>query len=164
MVQIDSRGELDAGLHPLSYRGIQRAEAAVAVSHERAHAQCLSQGQVLLVGGFGLCDIGEVGVGLDNAKLVQRQRLVPACLLLPGQVLCPARMLPGLSAESRQTTDLAEPCDPAGQTDHPAYADTFADALPQQCASLRKTPLERIGRAQVRHNLGQRQQPCENLR
>ena len=28
MVQIDSSGELGAGLHPLSYRGIQHPEAA----------------------------------------------------------------------------------------------------------------------------------------
>jgi hypothetical protein len=38
----------------------------------------------LLVVGFGLRDIRRVGVGLDNAKLVQRERLVPAFLELPG--------------------------------------------------------------------------------
>ena len=61
-------------------------------------------------------DIGGVGMGMDGAKLVQRERLVPALLELPGQVECLARVLPGLLAASRQTTDLAEPCDPVGIT------------------------------------------------
>ena len=63
---------------------IQGAEAAVAVGHKRAHAQCLGQGQGLLVVGCGLCDIGEIGVGMDDTKLVECERLVSSCLLLPG--------------------------------------------------------------------------------
>jgi hypothetical protein len=39
-------------------------------------------------------------VGLDNAKLMQRAHLVPACLLLPGQVERLARVLPGFIAAS----------------------------------------------------------------
>ena len=85
-------------------------------AYERAHAEFLGQGQGLLVVGFGLRDIGRVGVGMDDAKLVQRERLVPAFLLLPGQVERLAGVLPGLLAASRQTTDLAEPCDPVGMT------------------------------------------------
>jgi hypothetical protein len=81
------------------------------VGHERAHAEFLGQGQGLLVMGFGLRDVGGSGVGIDGAKLVQGVRLVPVCLLLPGQVECLARMLLGLIAASRQTTDLAEPCE-----------------------------------------------------
>ena len=46
----------------------------MAVGHEWAHAKLLGQGQGLLVVGFGLRNIGGVGVGLDNAKLVQRGR------------------------------------------------------------------------------------------
>jgi hypothetical protein len=41
---------------------------------EWAHAEFLSQGEGLLVVGFGLHGIGGVGVGLDNAKLVQCAR------------------------------------------------------------------------------------------
>jgi hypothetical protein len=85
------------------------------VGHEWAHAQFLSQGQGLLVVRFGLRDIGGIGVSIDDAKLVQRQRLVPTFLELPGQVERLARVLPGLLATSRQTTDLAEPCDPEGK-------------------------------------------------
>ena len=86
----------------------------MAVGLERAHTEFFSQGQGLLVVGFGLRGIGGIGVGLDNAKLVQRKRLVPTFLVLPGQVKRLACVLPGLLAVSRQTTDLAEPCKPAG--------------------------------------------------
>jgi hypothetical protein len=58
--------------------------------------------------GFGLCGIRGIGVGMDNAKLVQRPRLVPACLLLPGQIERLARVLPSLLAATRQMTDPAE--------------------------------------------------------
>ena len=95
----------------LTGRGIQRAQAAVAVGLEGAHTEFLGQGEGLLVVGFGLRGIGGIGVGMDNAKLVQRERLVSAFLVLPGQVERLAGVLPGLLAVSRQTTDLAEPCD-----------------------------------------------------
>ena len=60
----------------------------------------LGQSQGLLVVGFGLRNVGRVGVGMDDAKLVQRG-LVPAFLALPGQVERLARVLPGLRAASR---------------------------------------------------------------
>ena len=53
-----------------------RTEPPVAVGLERAHAELLGQGQGLLVVGFGLRGIGRIGVGMDDAKLVQRERLV----------------------------------------------------------------------------------------
>ena len=62
---------------------------------------------------------------MDNAKLVQRVRLVSAFLVLPGQVERLAGVLPGLLAASRQTTDLAEPCDPGGMTSQRARADSL---------------------------------------
>jgi hypothetical protein len=40
-------------------------------------------------------------VGIDGAKLVQRERLVPAFLVLPGQVERLASVLPGLLAAPR---------------------------------------------------------------
>ena len=102
---------------------VQGTEATVVVGHERVHAELLGQGQGLLVVGFGLCGIGGSGVGMDNAKLVQRERLVPALFVLPGQVERLAGVLPGLLAASRQTTDLAEPCDQVGTTLQSAGAD-----------------------------------------
>src|SRR5438309_4425976 len=89
---------------------------------------------------------------MDDAKLVQRERLLPACLLLPGQVERLARVLPGRLAVSCQTIDLAEPCDPVGKTEQPACAATFADPLLQQCAPLGEAPLECRGIAQARHD------------
>ena len=140
---------------------VQPAQPVVAVGHERAHAQFLGQGQGLLVVGFGLRGIGGIGVGMDDAKLVQRVRLVPAFLVLPGQVERLAGVLPGLLAVSRQTTDLAEPCDPVGMTLQRARADTFADRLLQQRAPLREAPLERRGIAQARRD---RSQPVPGCR
>ena len=40
------------------------------MGHKREHAQFLSEGEGLAVVGFGRRDIGGIGVGLDNAKLV----------------------------------------------------------------------------------------------
>jgi hypothetical protein len=71
------------------------------VGHKRAHTQLLGQGQGLLVVDFGRHGIGGIGVGMDNTELVQRQRLVPAFLLLPGQVKRLARVLP--SDKARQS-------------------------------------------------------------
>jgi hypothetical protein len=73
----------------------------VAVGLERAQGELLGQGEGLLVMGFGLRDVGGSRVGLDDAQLVQRQRLIPACLLLPGQVKRLACVLPSLIAPSR---------------------------------------------------------------
>ena len=101
------------------------------MGHDRAHAEFLSQGEGLLVVCFGLRNIGGIGVGLDNAKLVQRQRLVGALFVLPGQVERLAGVLPGLLAASRQTPDLAEPGDQVGMIAQPARAETFANRLLQ---------------------------------
>src|SRR5713226_127855 len=94
-------------------------------------------------------------VGMDGPKLVERERLVPASLELPGQVECLARMLPGLIALSRQTTHLAEPGGMEGTIEQRARADTFAARLLQQRAPLREASLERRGRAQARHDRSQ---------
>jgi hypothetical protein len=56
---------------------------------------------LVLVVGFGLCGMGGSGVGMDHAKLVQRERLVPAFFVLLGQVERLAGVLPGLLAASR---------------------------------------------------------------
>src|SRR5215469_15998280 len=88
--------------------------------------------------------LGRVGVGMDNAKLVRRERLVGTLFVLPGQVERLARVLPGLLAAPCKTTDLAEPGDPSGKTCQPARADSFADRLLQQRTPLREAPLERI--------------------
>ncbi len=80
------------------------------MSHERAHAEPL-------------------GEGLDGAKLVQREGLVPTFVELPGQVERLARVLPGLLAVCRQPTDLAEPCNPVGMLLQRAWADISPDRL-----------------------------------
>ena len=151
-VQLDSGGDFDTGVFDPAHAAIQGAEAEVAVGHERAHAELLGQGQGLLVVGCGLLSIEGVGVGLDGAQLVERMRLAPTFLLLPGQIERLAGVLPGLLTTSRKTTDLAEPGDPVGMTIQHAHADTFADRLLQQRTPLREAPLERRGRAQACRN------------
>ena len=138
------------GPAPAGRSGIQCAKTAVAVGLERAHAQLLGQGEGLLVVGFGLRGIGGIGVSIDGAKLVQRERLVPPVLELPGQVERLARVLPGLLATSHKTTDLAEPGDPAGMIAHLTPCGYLPDALLQQRAPLGEAPLEGIGIAQAR--------------
>src|SRR5262245_57520975 len=64
-------------------------------------------------------------------------------------------MLPGFLATALQTIDLAEPCDPAGMMEQRACADSYVDRLLQQRAPLCEAPLQRIGRAQPRHDLRQ---------
>ena len=99
--------------------------------------------------GFRLRDIGRVGVGIEGTKLVQRERLVPAFLELPGQVERLTSVLPGLLVASRQTTDLAEPGEPIGMTSQRACADTSTDPFLQQRVTLHEAPLERRGIAQA---------------
>src|SRR5262249_49118302 len=117
---------------------------------ERAHAEFVGQGEGLLVVGFGLRGIGRVGMSMDDTKLVQRERLVGTLFVLPGQVKRLARVLPSLLATSRQTTDLAKPCDAVGMIVQRARAESYADRLLQQRAPLCEAPLERIGIAQAR--------------
>ena len=127
----------------------------MAVGLERTHAQLLGQGQGLLVVGFGLLGIGGIGVGMDDAKLVQRVRLVPAFPELPGQGERLAGVLPGLLAVSRQTTHLAELRDPVGMPSQRARAETSLIASSSSALPLREAPLERIGIAQARRNRSQ---------
>jgi len=68
-------------------------------------------------------------MGMDGAKLVQRERLVPTFLLLSGEGERLTGVLPGLLAAAHQTTDLAETCDPVGMSGPCARADIFADPL-----------------------------------
>src|SRR5262245_52936175 len=86
---------------------------------------------------------------MGGTKLVECERLVPAFLLLSGQVKRLAGVLPGLIAAARQPTDLAEPCDPVGMIEQRACAGSVADRLLQQRAPRREAPLQRIGRAQT---------------
>ena len=44
----------------------------------------LGQGRGMLIVGFGLRSVRGISVGMDDAYLVQRVRLVPAFVELPG--------------------------------------------------------------------------------
>jgi hypothetical protein len=120
------------------------------VGLERVHAKLLGPGQ--LVVGFGLCGLGEIGVGLDGAKLVQRECLVPALLELLGQVERLARVLPVLLAAFRQPTDLAEPYNPVGMTLQCAWADIFPDRLLSCVGWLSVAPSVALEQNAIQHD------------
>ena len=84
-VELDGGRQLGAGLLPLAAPGIQGAEAMVAVGLERAHTERLGQGECLPVPRLTLGYFRRVGLGMDGAQLVKRERLVPALPVLPGQ-------------------------------------------------------------------------------
>ena len=82
---VDGGGQLGAGLLPLADLGIQRAEAAVAVGLERAHAEFLGQGEGLAVVGFGLLDLRRLAPRRNVAEEAQGIRLVATFLVLTGE-------------------------------------------------------------------------------
>jgi hypothetical protein len=151
-VEDNGGGQGGAGLLALAGGSVQGAETQVAVRLQRTHAEFLGQCQGLLVAGCSLCEIRGIGVGIDDTKLVQRQCLIPMFLVLPGQRESLTGVLAGLSVPSRQTTDLAEARDPGDIPCKPACADTFADRLLQQRASLNEASLERRSIPQVCRN------------
>ena len=91
----------------------------MAVGLEGAHTQLLSQGEGLQVVGFGLLGIGGDGVGLDDAKLVQRDGLVGTLFVLPdqGERLVGVERIEGLNGDESEDVS-ADPA--AAETPDPA--------------------------------------------
>src|SRR5215831_15321143 len=83
-VHFDGSSQDGTGLFPLTGRGVQRAEATVAVGHERAQAQFVGQGEGLLIVGFSLLDIKRLTPHRNITEEAQGIRLVPASLVLTG--------------------------------------------------------------------------------
>ena len=65
--------------------GVERAEAEVAVGHERAHAEFLGQGEGLAVVGFGLLDLRGITPCRNVAEEAQGIRLVATFLVRTGE-------------------------------------------------------------------------------
>src|SRR5262249_11515214 len=84
-IQRDSRGQRSAGLLPLASRGIQRAETAVTMGLERAHTQCLGQGQGLPVVGCGRLDMRRLAPRRNLAEEAQGIRLESPMLVRTGE-------------------------------------------------------------------------------
>src|SRR4029450_2336362 len=83
-VKRDGSGEISVGLLSLAARGIQRAQAAVAVGLEGAHAEFLGQGEGLAVVGFGWLTLWGIAMRCNVAKEVQGICLVATFLVLAG--------------------------------------------------------------------------------
>ena len=69
----------------MSRPAIQRAKAAVAVRHERAHAERLGQGEGLAVVGRSLARLRGIAMRCNVAEEVQGIRLVAPFLVLTGK-------------------------------------------------------------------------------
>ena len=65
-----------------SHPAIQDAKPAVAVGQEWTHAQCVGQGQGLLVGGFSQGDCWRMALCVDCAQELEGVRLVATFLVL----------------------------------------------------------------------------------
>jgi hypothetical protein len=85
LVEIDSSRECSTDLFPLPRRGIQDAQAAVAVGLERTHALCLGQGEGLAVVGCGLLGFWWGMASSDLAEEAEGIRLVATLLALAGK-------------------------------------------------------------------------------
>jgi hypothetical protein len=85
-IQVDSSGQRNTGRLSLADLGIQCAEAPVAVRHERAHAEFLSQGQGLAVIDDSLVDVRGLAMRSDLTEQPEGIRLVSTLLVIPGEV------------------------------------------------------------------------------
>ena len=114
-----SGGQGDMRLLLLADRGIQRAEAAMAMRLEGTHAACLGQGEGVLVVRVGLTNTGKVVVHGDLAQ--EPQRLGLAAVSLAGTTIGQRLLgeVTGFSsmakqeigpAKSRQVDDPRVPC------------------------------------------------------
>jgi hypothetical protein len=67
-VEVDCRGELSVCLLRLACPGMQHSQAKMAVGLERAHAECLGEGEGLAVIAFGWLDLQRILPRRDLAE------------------------------------------------------------------------------------------------
>ena len=84
-VQVDGGGQGGAGLLALAGLAIQPAQAEVAVGLQWAHAECLGQGQGLLVVRFGWLDLRGIAPRRNVAEEGEDIRLIVSFLALLGE-------------------------------------------------------------------------------
>ena len=85
-IEADRRRQLSTGLLLLAGRGIQRAQATMAVGHDRTHAEFFGEGERLLVAMFGWLGSRGLLMGGDLPEEPQGPRLVPPLLMGTGEV------------------------------------------------------------------------------
>ena len=84
-IHLDSRGQRRAGLGSLAHRGIQCAQAKVAVGLEWAHAELFGQGEGLVVMGGGCVDVRGSAMRGDLTEEAEGIRLGALLLVLTGE-------------------------------------------------------------------------------
>ena len=135
-------------LLPLAGRGIERAQAPVAVRLQRAHAEFLGQGEGLLIGGLRLPNLWRVAVRGEIAAQPPGPCLVPPFLVGPGQLECTLRLVLRLLTVARQEQGLAQPGDVRRLGEQELYGVRLRDRLLQQGQRLGDAPRQGIGSAQ----------------
>ena len=84
-IHLDGRSQLGAGLLALAGGGIERAKGTVAVRHEWTHAECVGQGEGLLVVGVGLAVLWWLTSRRNVAQEAQGIRLIATFLVLTSE-------------------------------------------------------------------------------
>ena len=91
-VQLDGRAQGSPGLLCSSHLAIQHAEPTVAVGCKGTHAQCLGQGERLLVVRFSLLSLRRLSLRCNLAKEPQGVGFVTPFLMGPGELQGPLRL------------------------------------------------------------------------
>ncbi len=84
-VQLDGGGERGAGQCSTACPAVQRAETAVTVRLQRAHAEFPGQGEGVLIVGLGRLDLRRLAPCCDVAEKAQGIRLVTTFLAFTGE-------------------------------------------------------------------------------
>jgi hypothetical protein len=146
-VQLDGRAQGSPGLLCSSHLAIQRAETAVAVGLERTHAQCLGQGERLLVVRFSLLGLRRLSLRCNLAKEPQGVGFVTPRLMGPRELQGTLRLSARLVQPTGAQIRLAQP-NPQAHIAHEMHSDVLLNRLLQQRQGLGSPSGERIGRPQ----------------
>jgi hypothetical protein len=128
---------------------VERAEAEVAVGHERAHAELGGEGEGLTVVGFGGAGVERITLGGDLAEEVKSPRCLAWPLLPPRQiegVLGPLKCLIETPGEKVRVTELAD----TNRIRASTLGDIDGERFFQQGQALCGTSGEGVGKPQSR--------------
>jgi hypothetical protein len=132
----------------LASHGVQRAEAMMAVGHKRAHPQLVSQGEGLLVVGFGCSNLWGIVTRSNLTQEPQGPRFVSPLLVLAGKGKGALTVDYGVLSAPGEQIGRRQVGNPERLEDDLSYGDGLCHALFQQRQALGDTPGQRIGTAQ----------------
>src|SRR5262249_62264049 len=121
---------------------VQGAEAEMAMSDERAHAELGGEDEGFTVVTFGTLPLGWVGVRGDLAEEAKHPRLVAAFLVSTGQTHRSLGEAEGVIHPAGAEIRLTEPGDPLGLRQHVAHDVASLHRPFQQRQGLRASPYQ----------------------